>query len=147
MKKILSLVLVLCLLCLSVSALADIPESVEDLPEIAKDVELEDFFGVWKAEYAVYDDEMASLDDAASIFGSLPVISIDGEKFTVTLGDEANEIPYTYEESDCAISVEDPDGGTYSLYIELTDVGVLKAWYYDMMLEFYMVRAEETPEA
>ncbi len=143
MKKILSLVLALCLVCLSVSALADIPESVENLPETAMDVELEDFFGVWQTEYAVYDDEMASLEDAASIFGSLPVVSIEEERLTVAFGDEEESYEYDYDEEYCGISVIDPETEDIGLYIELTETGALKVLFIEAMLELYMVPAEE----
>ena len=146
MKKILSLVLAFCLACLSVSALAEIPESVEDLPATSMDVELEDFFGVWQTKYAVYDDEMASLEDAAAIFGSLPVISIDEEKVTVALGEEEESHEYVYDEEYCGISVTDPETEDIGLYIELTETGELKALFIEAMLELYMAPVEESAE-
>ena len=147
MKKILSLVLALCLVCLSVSALADVPESIEDLPEVDMDVEIEDFIGEWQTEYAVYDDEMCSLEDAASIFGVLPVIKIDDEKFTVVLGEEVSESEYFYDEEYCELLVFSPEKDEPSVDIQIMDTGVLKVLFVDVMLELYMSPVEEAEEA
>jgi Zn/Cd-binding protein ZinT len=148
MKKILSLVLALCLACLCASALADVPASVEDLPEtVTDDVFIEDFFGEWQTEYAVYDDEMASLEDAASIFGSLPVIRIDEEKITVVLNGEEQESKYDYDEEYCVILVFEEGKDAPVLDVKMTDTGVIRVRFIDVMLELYMAPVKEAPEA
>ena len=148
MKKILSLVLAFCLACLSVSALAEIPDSVEDLPEIITDADVEDFFGEWQTLYAVYDDEMASLEDAASIFGTLPIIKIDEEKLTIVTGDEVAESEYVYDAAEdySMILVFESGKDEPIMDIELTETGELKALFIEAMLELYMAPVEESAE-
>lgn len=148
MKKILSLVLAFCLACLSVSALAEIPDSVEDLPEIITDADVEDFFGEWQTLYAVYDDEMASLEDAASIFGTLPVVRIDEEKIAIVTGDEVNESEYVYDAAEdySMILVFESGKDAPVLDIKLTDTDLLRVRFIDAMLELYMAPVEESAE-
>ena len=147
MKKILSLVLALCLICLSVSALAEIPSSVEDLPAAVTDVEIEDFFGVWQAGYAVYDDEMATLEDVAPMFGGfLPVVAIDEEKITATFGEDGNETvesyEYVYDEEYAEILIFNETEDVI-LDIQIVETGALKVLFIDAMVELYMLKVEE----
>lgn len=159
MKKILSLVLALCLLCLSVSALAEIPASVEDLPAATMDVAQEDFFGEWSAVYAVYDDDMASLKEVAPILGgSVPVVTIDAEKVTATYGegDGAKAVAYDYIYNAEYSSIEIYDPETYDpeaeyndpvIYIQMMETEEIQFLFVESMVELYMAKAEEAPEA
>ena len=98
MKKFVSLVLALCLVCLSVSVLAEaaaIPQTYDELPPSVVAENVAEFYGTWQAQYAAYNGEVLSLEEAAPNFGgTIPFFVIDEETVTASVGEgeEAGEI-------------------------------------------------------
>ena len=91
MKKFVSLVLALCLICLSVSVLAEaaaIPQTYDELPPAVVAEDVAEFFGTWQAQYAAYNGEILSLEEAAPNFGgTIPLFVIDEETVSASVGE------------------------------------------------------------
>ena len=96
MKKFMSLVLALCLICLSASVLAEaaaIPQTYDELPPAVVAEDVSEFFGTWVAQYAAYDGEVLSLEEAASSFGGrIPLFVIDAETVSATVTENRNYV-------------------------------------------------------
>ena len=137
MKKIASLVLALCLICLSVSVLAEaaaIPQTYNELPAAVVVEDVSEFYGTWQARYAASDGNILSLEDAASGFGgNLPVIVIDAETISSSVGEgedaTAESHEYDYDEEFSQITVVDPETGEVGLVVDLLEDGSIEVMF------------------
>lgn len=133
MKKILAILMALCLLCTAVSALADeAADETYELPEAIEAEAVDDFFGTWVLSGAIYNGVLLDEEGMAGIFGDqTPFFEVNEDKMIAYSTDEngeiqAQEIDYTF--ADGFLSAEDEDGTynivmleDYSLAISMND--------------------------
>ena len=150
MKKFMSLVLALCLLCLSASVLAEaaaIPQTYDELPPAVVAEDVSEFFGTWVAQYAAYDGEVLSLEEAASSFGGrIPLFVIDAETVSATVGEgeeaATESYPYAFDTEYGQITVVNPETDEIGVVVDLLEDGSIEVMYIldDSSLSLFMTR-------
>jgi hypothetical protein len=150
MKKIVSLVLALCLICLSSAVLAEsaaIPQTYDEIPAAVVVEDISEFYGTWQAQYAAYDGEVLSLEEAAPNFGgAIPLFVIDAETVSATIGEgeEAATESYAYDfvAEYGQITVVNPETGEIGAVIDLLEDGSIEVMYIldESSLSLFMTR-------
>ncbi len=125
MKKILSLVLALCLLCTAAAAVAE-TETVEIPPQVAVE-DVSAFYGVWMLCGGVYHDVLLTIDQAVEFFGGqVPFFQIDEENITSIVGEETEAHPYIFDAESSAIMVVDPETNVVAVAACMLEDGTLE---------------------
>ena len=150
MKKFAFWILALCLICLSVSVLAEaaaIPQTYDELPPSVVAENAAEFYGTWQAQYAAYDGEVLSLEEAAPNFGgTIPFFVIDEETVSASVGEgeEATTESYAYDfdEEYGQITVVNPETGEIGAVIDLLEDGSIEVMYIldESSLSLFMTR-------
>ena len=153
MKKIVSLFLALCLLCLSAAVLAEeeaaAPQTYDDLPAAVVVEDVAEFYGTWQAQYAAYNGDLVSLEDAADKFGgSLPVVVIDETNLTVSVGEgeaaQAESHEYAFNEEEGVIVIVDPETEEPALAVYMLEDGSIETIIVlgESAISLFMVKAD-----
>ena len=137
MKKYVSLVLALCLVCLSVSVLAEaaaIPQTYDELPPSVVAENVAEFYGTWQAQYAAYNGEVLSLEEAAPNFGgTIPFFVIDEETVSASVGEgeeaATESYAYDFDAEYGQITVVNPETGEIGAVIDLLEDGSIEVMY------------------
>ena len=150
MKKYVSLVLALCLVCLSVSVLAEaaaIPQTYDELPPSVVAENVAEFYGTWQAQYAAYNGEVLSLEEAAPNFGgTIPFFVIDEETVSASVGEgeeaATESYAYDFDAEYGQITVVNPETGEIGAVIDLLEDGSIEVMYIldESSLSLFMTR-------
>ena len=149
MKKIISMLLVLCLLCAGAVALAEAP-SFDDMPAaVIEDddttIEEASFLGSWVVNNAFVSTDYIDLEALASQYGlSLSGITIGDGKVIIESTNEAGEPAteeYSYVFDAGQIQSTDTDGVNFAFDL-LVDGNIVLSWFLEGMdFSFFLVPA------